>query len=148
MLRNIQDGKIITQEIAILAEVKREMNGREYQELAMRTNDGNANYRLRQAQVDNIEYDVGGIFNACLGLSGEVGEFNDMIKKWVFHEKELDVEHLKKECGDILWYVAMICHSLNWNIDEIMQMNIDKLKARYPEGFDVVKSNNRENGDV
>lgn len=78
------------------------MNGKEYQELAMRTNDGNANCRLRQAQVDNIQFDVGGIFNACLGLSGEVGEFNDMIKKWVFHKKELDIVHLKKECGDIL----------------------------------------------
>lgn len=129
-------------------EVKVKMNGIEYQNLAMRTNDGNANCRLRQAQVDNIEFDVGGIFNACLGLSGEVGEFNDMIKKWVFHEKELDVEHLKKECGDILWYVAMICHSLNWNMDEIMQMNIDKLKARYPEGFDVDKANNRESSDI
>ena len=64
------------------------MNGKEYQELAMRTNDDNANCRLRQAQVDNIEFDVGGIFNACLVVSGEVGEFNDMIKKWVFHEKE------------------------------------------------------------
>ena len=74
--------------IAISTEVKREMNGREYQELAMRTNDGNANYRLRQAQVDNIEYDFDDIFNACLGLSGEVGEFNDMIKKWIFHEKD------------------------------------------------------------
>lgn len=124
------------------------MNGKEYQELAMRTNDGNANYRLRQAQVDNIKYDVGSIFNACLGLSGEVGEFNDMIKKWVFHEKELDIEHLKKECGDILWYIAMICHSLNWNMDEIMQINIDKLKIRYPEGFDVIKANNRESNDI
>ena len=89
------------------------MNGKEYQELAMRTYDGYANCRLRQTQVDNIEFDVGGIFNACLGLSGEVGEFNDMIKKWVFHEKGLDINHLKKECGDILWYIAMICHSLN-----------------------------------
>lgn len=127
---------------------KIEMTGKEYQNLAMRTNDGHANFRLRQAQVDNIEFDVGGIFNACFGLSGEVGEFNDMIKKWVFHEKELDVEHLQKEYGDILWYVAMICHSLNWDLDEIMQMNIDKLRARYPKGFDVVKANNRENGDV
>lgn len=110
----------------------------------MRTNDGNANYRLRQAQVENIEYDVGGIFNACLGLSGEVGEFNDMIKKWVFHEKELDIEHLKKECGDILWYVAMMCHSFNWNMEEIMEMNIEKLKSRYPDGFDVNLSNHRK----
>lgn len=124
------------------------MTPNEYQKLAMRTNDGNANHRLRQAQVDNIEYDVGGIFNACLGLSGEVGEFNDMIKKWVFHEKELDIEHLKKECGDILWYVAMMCHSLNWNMEEIMELNIEKLKSRYPDGFDTNLSNHRKENDV
>ncbi len=129
------------------------MNGKEYQELAMRTNDGNATKRLLNLTLsdttdDGIGEDTGTVLNACLGLSGEVGEFNDMIKKWIFHEKELDIEHLKKECGDILWYIAMMCHSLNWNMDEIMQMNIDKLKARYPEGFDVVKANNRENDDV
>ena len=85
---------------------------------------------------------------ACLGLAGEVGEFNDMIKKWVFHEKELDMEHAKKEMGDVLWYVAMMCESFGWNMGEIMQMNVDKLKARYPEGFDVTRANNRANDDV
>lgn len=124
------------------------MTPNEYQELAMRTNDRNASFRLRQAQVDNTEYDVGGIFNACLGLSGEVGEFNDMIKKWVFHEKELDVEHLKKECGDILWYIAMMCHSFNWNMEEIMKMNVDKLKSRYPDGFDTYLANHSKENDM
>lgn len=124
------------------------MKPNEYQELAMRTNDGNSNFRLRQAQVDNIEYDVGGIINACLGLSGEVGEFNDMIKKWVFHEKELDIEHLKKECGDILWYIAMACQSFNWSMEEIMKMNIDKLESRYPDGFNAYLANNRKENDV
>ena len=127
------------------------MNGTEYQTLAMRTNDGKASDRLERTMYDLSRYnfpDMGGVLNACLGLSGEVGEFNDMIKKWIFHEKEIDIEHLKKECGDILWYIAMMCHSFNWNMDEIMQMNIDKLKARYPEGFDVDKANNRKSGDV
>lgn len=122
------------------------MNGKEYQNLAMRTNDGNADHRLIYAMDQT--HNIGSIFNACLGLSGEVGEFNDMIKKWIFHQKDIDEEHLKKECGDIMWYIAMICHSFKWNLDKIMQMNIDKLKSRYPEGFDVVKANNRENGDV
>ena len=71
-----------------------------------------------------------------------------MIKKWVFHEKEIDIEHLKKECGDILWYIAMVCQSFNWDMNEIMQMNIDKLKARYPDGFDTVRANNRKGNDV
>lgn len=132
------------------------MEGNKYQKLAMRTNDGNGTYRLSSfANTQNfyreellLNIDAGGILNACLGLSGEVGEFNDMIKKWIFHEKELDINHLEKECGDILWYIALMCNSFGWNLDEIMQMNIDKLKARYPEGFDTVRANNRENGDV
>jgi len=124
------------------------MNPNKYQELAMRTNDGKSSYRLTKTQVKNAEIDVGGVLNACLGLSGEVGEFNDMIKKWVFHETELDVEHLKKECGDILWYTAMMCQSFGWNLEEIMQLNIDKLNARYPYGFDPDLSNHRKEDDV
>lgn len=135
------------------------MNANKYQKLAMRTNDGKASDRLigkmqeydmkfSSEQSNKKSVDIGGIFNACLGLSGEVGEFNDMIKKWVFHEKNLDMEHAKKEAGDILWYVVMLCESFGWNMEEIMQMNVDKLKARYPEGFDVERANHRAEGDV
>lgn len=128
------------------------ITGKEYQELAMRTNDGKASPRLVHQLSSNLKIDnnidIGEVIDACLGLSGEVGEFNDMIKKWIFHEKPLDIEHLKKECGDIMWYIALMCHSFGWDLDEIMQMNIDKLKARYPEGFDIDKANNRKEGDV
>ena len=137
------------------------MNGKEYQYLAMRTNDGKGTDRLQMAiwenyyqdKDDNILLDkdgkdIGGIFNACLGLSGEVGELNDMIKKWIFHEKPFDEEHAKKELGDVMWYVAMMCESFGWDLDEIMQMNVDKLKARYPQGFSVELANNRKVGDV
>lgn len=139
------------------------MTGNEYQKLAMRTNDHKATERLlgnmmtcdmeyltRQNLIaeDENHIDFGGVFNACLGLSGEVGEFNDMIKKWIFHEKPLDIDHAKKEAGDICWYLAMLCESFGWSLDEIMQMNVDKLKSRYPEGFDVERANHREEGDV
>lgn len=128
------------------------MTGMEYQMNASRTNDGGSTGRLwdKMVAVDNClsGIDIGGVFNACLGLAGEVGEMNDMIKKWVFHEKDLDVIHLKKELGDVMWYVAMMCQSMDWNLDDILQMNVDKLKARYPEGFDVIKANNRQEGDV
>lgn len=139
------------------------MTGNEYQEHAMRTNDGKATdrllkemltcdmkYLLQQNLIAEYErhLDIGGIFNACLGLSGEVGEFNDMVKKWVFHEKELDINHAKKEAGDICWYLAMLCESFGWNLEEIMQMNVDKLKARYPEGFDTYRANHRSEGDI
>lgn len=134
------------------------MTGNEYQKLAMRTNDGKSTQRLDDKvyefaimdgdDLNDDELAIGGILNACLGLSGEVGEFNDMIKKWIFHEKPLDVEHAKKEAGDICWYLAMLCESFGWSLDEIMQMNIDKLKARYPEGFDVERANHRAEDDV
>lgn len=139
------------------------MTGNEYQKLAMRTNDHKATERLlgnmmtcdmeyltRQNLIaeDENHIDFGGVFNACLGLSGEVGKFNDMIKKWIFHEKPLDIDHAKKEAGDICWYLAMLCESFGWSLDEIMQMNVDKLKSRYPEGFDVERANHREEGDV
>ena len=128
------------------------MTGMEYQMNASRTNDGGSTGRLwdKMVAVDISlsGIDIGGVFNACFGLSGEVGEMNDMIKKWVFHEKDLDVTHLKKELGDVMWYVAMMCQSMDWNLDDILQMNVDKLKARYPEGFDVIKANNRQEGDV
>ena len=129
------------------------MQGNEYVKLAMRTNDKKATNRINKAILDetvlsDTGVDIGGMFNACLGLSGEVGETLDMLKKWIFHEKELDKDHLKKEIGDIMWYVAMMCHSLKFDLDEILQMNIDKLKARYPEGFDVDKANNRAEGDI
>lgn len=125
------------------------MNATDYQNLAMRTNDGKATDRLTCKIDRNLNgIDIGGILNGCLGLSGETGEFNDMIKKWIFHEKDLDVDHAKKEMGNVLWYMAMLCHSFGWDMNEIMQMNVDKLKARYPEGFDTQSSAHRKAGDV
>lgn len=133
------------------------MQGAEYQALAMRTNDKKSTDRLLN-KIDDLkignrgedtpEIELGGVLNAALGLSGEVGELNDMLKKWIFHEKQLDIDHAKKEAGDICWYLAMLCESFGWSLDEIMQINIDKLKARYPEGFDTYKANHRQAGDV
>lgn len=124
------------------------MTGNSYQKLAMRTNDGESTSRLKDSLQGNHDKDTGGILMACLGLSGEVGEFNDMIKKAVFHKTPLDEEHAKKELGDIMWYVAMMATSFGWELDEIMEMNIDKLKKRYPEGFNVYAANHRKDDDV
>ena len=124
------------------------MTGSEYQKLAMRTNDGKATERLKfWMDCNDLIIDVGGVLNGCLGLSGETGELLDMFKKWIFHNTRLDRDHAKKELGDCAWYLAMICHSMGWNLDEILQMNVDKLKARYPDGFDTELSNHRKDGD-
>lgn len=134
------------------------MAGNEYQNLAMRTNDGLGIERIMN-MADNLEQgvedsipdtgiDLGGIINGLFGLSGEAGELTDMIKKWIFHNSDLDENHAKKELGDVMWYIAMICESFGWSLDEIMQMNIDKLKKRYPDGFDTERANNRSPEDV
>lgn len=125
------------------------MTGSEYQRLAMRTNDGMATSRLEfHVEANRDVADIGGLLNGCLGLAGESGELLDMFKKWIFHNKTLDREHAKKELGDVLWYVAEIAHSFGWSLDEIMQMNVDKLKARYPDGFSVERSEHRQAGDL
>lgn len=126
------------------------MTGNEYQEQAMRTNDGHAQDRLADRMLAGIMHkkDVAGLINGLMGLTGEAGELTDLFKKWIFHNAQLDEEHAKKEVGDVCWYIAMICHSMGWDMDEIIQMNIEKLKARYPEGFDTEKSNHRKEGDI
>lgn len=121
------------------------MNGSEYQSKAMRTNDGKSEERLRKNMSN---FNTAEIIHGALGLSGEVGEVNDLLKKWIFHEKPLDIEHMEKEIGDVMWYIAMICHGFGFNLDKIMQMNVDKLLARYPEGFDTERANNRKEGDI
>jgi NTP pyrophosphatase (non-canonical NTP hydrolase) len=125
------------------------MTSYQYQGLAMRTNDHRSSQRLMNFSFKpNQRYDMAQLFNATLGLSGEVGEFNDFLKKALFHEKEWDEKHLQSELGDILWYIALICDTFGWDLDYIMRMNIHKLELRYPEGFDTDKSNNRKEGDV
>lgn len=125
------------------------MTGSEYQEQAMRTNDGESTRRMWDAMFKH-DYDcnMGGIVEATMGLSGEVGELTDLIKKWLFHNSDMDISHAKKELGDIMWYVACMADSFGWTLDEIMQINIDKLWKRYPNGFDIERANRRESGDV
>lgn len=124
------------------------MTGNAYQRHAMRTNDEMSTARLELSIDKNSKYDMGGIVMATMGLSGEVGELNDMIKKWIFHKSDMDITHAKKELGDILWYVACMAESFGWSLDEIMKMNIDKLKARYPDGFDIGRANHRAENDM
>lgn len=127
------------------------MEAKEYQNLAMRTNDGKGTDRLldwTNVDANGKIKDPGGLLNGYLGLSGEAGELNDLVKKWIFHKKPLDREHMKKEIGDVCWYIADICHSMGFDLGEIFQMNIDKLKARYPEGFSEQRANNRSEGDI
>lgn len=100
------------------------MNANEYQALALRT----ANYELEP----KIALAVAG-----LGLVGEAGEVSEHIKKHLGHGRELDKEKVIKEIGDVLWYTALVCHLMGTDMGEVMTANINKLKERWPDGFDV-----------
>jgi NTP pyrophosphatase (non-canonical NTP hydrolase) len=102
----------------------------EYQKLAMTT----LNPALSERDV---------LINAVMGLCGESGEAIDIVKKHLAQGHELDREHLIKELGDIAWYLAEAATVLGVELEEVLQRNIDKLKARYPEGFKVQDSVNR-----
>ena len=96
--------------------------------------------------------DVPRLLTAALGLAAESGEFTEVVKKIILQGKpynEDNVFHMKRELGDICWYLAQACMALDTTFDEIIEMNVDKLKARYPGGeFDVHKSENRNEGDL
>ena len=101
--------------------------------------------------VEEQGVDPSRLLTSGIGLSGEVGEFNEIIKKCIFQGKEMDedtVTHLKSELGDIMWYVAQACLALNTNIEEIIDINTAKLSDRYPGGFDTFRSENRKEGDI
>lgn len=84
------------------------------------------------------------LLHAGLGLCTEVGEFQDHLKRHIFYNEELDESFLIKELGDILWYVAEACNTLNISMDSVMSANIAKLKARYPDGFNDRDATNRD----
>ena len=83
-----------------------------------------------------------------LGIAGEAGEVADLIKKHVGHDHDLDNDKLIKEIGDVLWYAAVLSNAVGVPLQTVAQRNIDKLRARYPEGFSVEASKNRKPGDV
>lgn len=83
------------------------------------------------------------IIGRVLGLIGESSEVCDLVEQTLFQGKELDKDLLVKELGDCLWYIATICQAIDVDMGDVMQQNIGKLKARYPEGFTVERSVNR-----
>ena len=99
----------------------------EYQKLAMTT----LNPKLSKRDV---------LINGVMGLCGESGEAIDIVKKWLAQGHELDREKLAKELGDICWYLAETATALDLDLEDIMAANIQKLKQRYPDGFDANRS--------
>ena len=110
------------------------MNLNEYQELAART----INKDLNKDQQE---------IHALFGMVGEIGELHSLYQK-EFQGHRVTGIHLAKEIGDLLWFIAEYCTAKGWTLEEIAQINIHKLKARYPEGFTEEKSINRAEGDI
>ena len=110
------------------------MEVNEYQKLAMTT----LNPALNKRDV---------LINSVMGLCGESGEAIDIVKKWMAQGHTLDRERLAKELGDIAWYLAEAATALDLSLEEILQANIEKLKKRYPEGFDETRSIDRPQDD-
>ena len=98
---------------------------------------------LRTASGMNYEHH-GMLMNGALGLCGEAGEVADLIKKATFQGHELDKEKLIEELGDVAWYLAIAAEALGVTLGEVLERNVKKLEARYPEGFDKARSINRE----
>ena len=107
----------------------------EYQELALRTEQGM-----------NKEYPR--LLNGLMGLNGEAGEAIDILKKSLFQGHPMDNEHMAKELGDGAWYLAISADAIGYKLEDIFQMNIDKLKNRYPDGFDSEHSIHRSEDDI
>ena len=120
-----------TFQIPHLQEGIEDMTINEYQKLAMVT-----------LNPDLDKKDV--LINGVMGLCGESGEAIDIVKKHLAQGHELDKEKLAKELGDVAWYLAETATAIGYDLEDIFQMNIDKLKKRYPEGFSVEKSVNRD----
>lgn len=110
------------------------MLANEYQKLASRT--------MRKDLTDvQTEY------HALHGMVGEIGEIHSLYQK-MYQGHEYTQEHMKKELGDLLWFIAEYCTVMEWELEEIMKLNIEKLKARFPEGFETEKSLHRVAGDI
>ena len=115
------------------------------------TNFGSLLARLNELESEH-DADTCKLLTAALGLSAESGEFTEVVKKIVFQGKpynEENIFHMKRELGDICWYLAQAFMALDTDFNEILEMNVEKLQSRYPGGtFDVHKSENRKEGDL
>ena len=113
------------------------LTANDYQRAAMRTASG-------------MQYDISAskntalLINGVMGLNGEAGECIDIVKKSIFQGHEIDKDHLIEELGDCAWYIAVSAEALGITLEELLNRNIEKLKKRYPEGFDKSRSVNRE----
>ena len=107
--------------------------------------------RLYSLKYSHPHIEFSQLLTASIGMQAESGEFSEVIKKIIFQGKEYNEYerfHLMRELGDVLWYWVQGCTALGYTPQEVMEENINKLERRYPKGFEVSKSEKRQNGDI
>ena len=131
------------------------MNINDYQDFVANTTSRASNnftdFVDQLTQLDATDINIPLLMTAAIGLAAESGEFAEIVKKTLFQGKPLDdaaVFHMARELGDCLWYIANAARSINMSLTDIVELNIDKLQARYPNGFEVARSENRAAGDI
>ena len=107
---------------------RNKMNNKQYLELSDRT----CKHITEDFVMKPETFDL---LHATLGITGEAGELADAVKKSIFYSKPLDVANMREEIGDIMWYIALACRTLDFDLDELLQENIAKLQKRYPEKY-------------
>ncbi len=112
------------------------MTPNEFQKLSARTLIDEPDFKLYNRETMLL-------WNA-IGVAGEAGEVAELAKKQIFHRHGIDVESWKKELGDVLWYIAACCTKLDLTLEEVMQHNVDKLAARFPDGYSSERTKFRE----
>ncbi len=116
------------------------MVANEYQKMCLKTASN-----VAMSSTDNL------LLQGVMGMCGEAGEAIDIVKKTIFQGHPLDEkakEHLAKEIGDVLWYAATAAYAIGWTFEDVMLMNLNKLSARYKDGFSPEESLHRKEGDV
>lgn len=117
--------------------------------LGLKIGDGEAVMGL-MSMVNNGVVDVHmlRLINGVMGMCGEAGEVDELLKKHLFQGHSIDKEHLAKELGDVAWYVAVAADAIGYDLETVLRMNVDKLQNRYPKKFDSELSQHRKDGDV
>ena len=113
----------------------------------------NSAFQVRVNQLGQLAPDIGWsrLMTSAIGMLAESGEFTEIMKKVLFQGREWDEEnrfHMKRELGDVLWYWVQGCIALGYSPEEVMEENIKKLELRYPNGFDIARSEHRQEGDI
>jgi len=117
------------------------MSPNEYQKLANRTEcDQDKAFQRMTVQMFRLNH-------ACIGVAKEAGEALQLVERWIYHGGVLDCSKLTNELGDVLWFVAQACNTLDIDMLEVMTKNIDKLKERFPEKYDETKARGEGRND-